>query len=307
MTEIADGITLIDTLLGGVPGRTTGYLVTGDRPAFVDPGPQTSAEHVVTTLRGAGLGPDDLAWIVLTHIHLDHCGGAGELAAAFPGATVVVHERGVRHMIDPARLVSASHVVYAEHAPMYGGMSPVPDTRVVAAPDGFRVDLGGGRALEMIATPGHARHHMSVLDPATGTVIAGDAVGAHLAGGGLYPTVPPADVDIPAGRASLARIRDWSPTVVSASHFGPVGDPQAAIAVADEQLAVMGEAALRGWLAGGGRDAIEREIERSLPLEPAVGSPESAEEWRRLAWYQNNFDGLVRWAESASAPPPDAA
>lgn len=306
MTDIADGITLIDTLLGGVPGRTSGYLVAGEAPAFVDPGAQTSAAHVVSSLRAAGLGPDDLAWIVLTHIHLDHCGGAGELAAAFPRATVVVHERGVRHMIDPARLVAASHVVYAEHAPMYGGMSAVPEDRVVAAPDGHRVALGGGRELEMIATPGHARHHMSVLDAATGTVIAGDAVGAHLAGGGLYPTVPPADVDIAAGRASLARLLAWAPQVVSASHFGPVGAPADAIAVADEQLAVMGEAALRGWLAGG-RDAIEREIERALPLEDAVGTAESAREWRALAWYQNNFDGLARWAEGAAATPPETA
>ncbi len=300
MTEIAAGITIVDTLLGGVAGRTSGYLVAGEAPAFVDPGPETSAEHVIATLRAAGLGPDDLAWIVLTHIHLDHCGGTGALAAAFPAATVVVHERGARHLVDPGRLVAASHVVYAEHAAMYGGLAPVPEHRVVTAPDGHRVPLGGGRELEMMATPGHARHHMSVLDAATGTVIAGDAVGAHLAGGGLYPTVPPADVDIPAGRTSLARLLDRAPTVVSASHFGPVGDPEEAIAIADEQLAVVGEAAMRGWRAGG-RGAVEREVERTLPLEPTVGTAASAREWRALAWYENNFDGLTRWAETASA------
>jgi glyoxylase-like metal-dependent hydrolase (beta-lactamase superfamily II) len=302
MTEIAPGLHLIDTMLGGTPRITSGYLVEGPSPALVDPGPETSAQVVVDTLRDAGLGPHDLAWIVLTHIHLDHCGGTGEVAAAFPDATVVVHGRGVRHLADPARLVAASHAVYGEHAGMYGGLAPTPAERITAAEDGRRIPVGPGRHLEMIATPGHARHHMSVVDHATGTVIAGDACGAHLAGGGVYPTVPPADVDLAEGRASIARIAALRPAVLSLSHFGPAGDPAEVLATADAQLAAMAEAVLRGYRSGG-ETGIVRELEAALPLERTVGGPGPAEWWHRLSWYENNIDGLRMWAEAQGAAP----
>jgi glyoxylase-like metal-dependent hydrolase (beta-lactamase superfamily II) len=303
MTEIAPGLRLIDTMLGGTPRITSGYLVGGDSPALIDPGPETSAQVVVDALRSAGLGPHDLAWIVLTHIHLDHCGGTGEVAAAFPDATVVVHPRGVRHLADPARLVQASHAVYGDHAAMYGGLAPTSPERIVAAEDGHRVPVGPGRALEMIATPGHARHHMSVVDHATGAVVAGDACGAHLGGGRIYPTVPPADVDLAAGRASLARIAALRPTVLSLSHFGPAGDPAEVIATADAQLAAMADAVPPGYREGG-ETGIVRALEAVLPLEATVGGSGPAEWWHRLQWYENNIDGLRMWAEAQEPDPP---
>src|ERR1700688_1521751 len=103
MTDIASGVHLIDTQLGGGQGLTSAYLIRGTQPALIDPGPETSASLLIGELHELGIGPEDLAWIVLTHIHLDHCGGTGALAAAFPGARVVVHERGARHLADPAR------------------------------------------------------------------------------------------------------------------------------------------------------------------------------------------------------------
>jgi glyoxylase-like metal-dependent hydrolase (beta-lactamase superfamily II) len=105
MTEIASGIKQVDTLLGGWERMTAGFLIAGPNPALVETGSQSSVPAVAAALKEAGLGPQDLRWIIVTHIHLDHAGGVGDLAKAFPSATVVVHENGARHLKDPSRLI----------------------------------------------------------------------------------------------------------------------------------------------------------------------------------------------------------
>lgn len=297
MHEIASGVVSIDTLLGGRPGITAAHLVTGPRPALVDTGAQTSVAAVRDALAELGLGPGDLAWIVLTHVHLDHCGGTGAIAAAFPEARVVVHRRGVRHLIDPARLVAGSRAVYAERAPLYGDLDPTPAERIDEAPHGHRVPVGPGRDLLMLETLGHARHHMSVLDEATGTVLAGDALGVRMGGGGLYPSLPPPDVDFAAAQASLARLAEVRPTTLAVSHFGAVPDPAEAIATAQDQYRRIEEAVRPAWRADPSREAVARAVERVLPFEETVGAPEALERWRSLGWADANIDGYVGWAE----------
>ncbi|MFN8109548.1 MAG: MBL fold metallo-hydrolase [Thermoleophilia bacterium] len=304
MTEIAPGITMLDAMLGGDPGLVSSYLVRGRDLAVVDPGPETSARGLIEQLTALGVGADDLAWIVLTHIHLDHCGGTGTLARAFPGARVVVFDRAARHIAEPQRLVEASQAVYGPLAPLYGGLEPTDAERVVPAADGHRIALGNGVELEMVGTPGHARHHMSVLELATGTLMAGDALGSHLLGGGLYPNTPPSDADPPTGRASLAKLRERAPTVISTAHFGPVGPPEEALDTADRQLATLGEIAIAGF-PNGGVEGVRAEMERRMPLEETVGDAESAAHWRRLRWYADNADGLAIWAKRALEPRAD--
>ncbi|MGH9103980.1 MAG: MBL fold metallo-hydrolase, partial [Acidimicrobiales bacterium] len=109
---IADGVIEIDTLLGGWERMTAGYLLTGSSPALVETGSQSSVPAVLEALSDLGVAPSDLASVVVTHIHLDHAGGVGDVAAAFPGATVSVHEKGARHLVDPARLVDSASRVY---------------------------------------------------------------------------------------------------------------------------------------------------------------------------------------------------
>lgn len=290
-------IAVIDTLLGGMEGVTAAYLVPGDAPALVDAGARTSAATVRDALAALGLGADDLAWIVLTHVHLDHCGATGILAAAFPRATVLVHRRGARHVVEPARLVAASARVYGARWSLYGGLDRTPPARVVAVDDGHRVDLGSGRTLTMIDTPGHARHHMAVVDERTGTVLAGDALGVRMGGGGLYPALPPSEIDLDAGDASLARLEALRPSRVSPSHFGDVDDPMEALALARRQLALVREAAE----AARGPEGLAAEIERRLPLAPTVGEGRPLELWRRLGWAEANIAGVAGWMGSGAA------
>ena len=292
---------MLDTLLGGMEGVTSVYLVAGDRPALVDTGARTTAQTVRDALAGAGVGPADLAWIVLTHIHLDHCGATGILARAFPGARVVVHGRGARHLSEPLRLVAGSAAVYGAQWSLYGGLDPTPADRIAAAGDGHRIPIGPGRDLVLRETLGHARHHMSVHDEATGTVMTGDAVGVRFPGGGLYPALPPPDIDLEAGDRSLAMLAALAPTSLCLSHFGPAPDPAETIALAREQLARAGEATRAAVADGGGTARIAAELDRLLPLETTVRDPAVVARWRRLAWADANVDGLAGWAASLPA------
>lgn len=238
MDQIAPGILQLDTLLGGMDRLTAGFLVDGPQPALVETGSQSSAETVLEELGAAGLGPQDLRWIIVTHIHLDHAGGVGDIAAAFPAATVVVHEQGARHLTDPSRLIDSASRVYGPLLDgLYGRMVPVPQERVVAARDGHRVDVGDGRALVMVDSPGHAKHHHAVLDEQTGTLMVGDAVGVKLPDiGELRPATPPPDFNLDQAAASLRRFRQLRPQRVVLTHYGTVPEPDATLAEAEDVL-----------------------------------------------------------------------
>lgn len=302
MDDFAPRIRIIDTKLGGRDGITACYLVQGDRVAIVDPGAQTSAQTVRDALTAEGIGPDDLYAIVLTHIHLDHCGGTGDLAAAFPQARVVVHGRGARHLADPERLVTASAAVYGDMADVYGGLAATPEERIDVAPDDHVVDLGGGVALRMLETPGHAFHHMSVLETGSGTLMAGDALGVELARGGLYPSTPPAAIDVAAGRASIARLKGLGAATVGVAHFAAptAADP---FAVADELWGRMGDAALAGFREGGAEGAAARVV-ADVPMQSAVTGDDARALWEWLGWHRDNLDGLAAWADRHENPPP---
>ena len=297
MVAVAENVTMIDTLLGGEEGITAAFLVAGESPALIDPGAETSADATAAGVAAAGLAPEDLAWIVLTHIHLDHCGATGRLVPRFPNARVVVHPRGARHLVEPERLVAGTAAVHGPAlAPLYGGLDAVPAERVISAPDGHQVPLGGGRHLRMLESPGHARHHHAILLEDCGFVVAGDAAGARLPGSGQHPVLPPPETDVTAARASVARIADLEPQAVAVTHFGLLDDPVAGLARADEQIATLGEAAQAAARAGAGdAEAIGREVDRALPLEATVGDPTMVERWRRLEWRRHCALGLEGW------------
>jgi glyoxylase-like metal-dependent hydrolase (beta-lactamase superfamily II) len=301
--QVAPGITMIDTLLGGAEGITAAYLLAAPSPALVETGAQTSAGTVLDALAAMGMAPDDLAWIVLTHIHLDHCGGVGDLAATFPKATVVVHRRGARHLADPDRLVSASAAVYGELAPLYGGLRAVPEDRIMAVEDGQLISLGGSRELVMLEALGHARHHMAVLDEATGTLMAGDALGVQFAGAGLYQALPPPDIDLDRSLATLRALAELTPETLLLGHFGPVPDAQEALAVATAQQAALAGPVRDAWR-GGGIDAVAAAVERVLPFAETVGEQAAIDRWTDLRWVENTVAGLADWAERMSEPPP---
>lgn len=288
----------IDTLLGGVPGMTGVHLVRGDQPALIDCGTQTSADAVVRGVEEAGIGPGDLAWIVLTHIHLDHCGASGDLARAFPRATVVVHPRGARHLADPSRLVAGTWAIYGRMAEAIGGLTPIDEARIIEAEDGHVVPIGPGRSLRAVWAPGHARHHMALLDEAEGVLFAGDAIGVTMGGGEIYPSIPPPEYDLDAALTTLTTLERLRPERVYMSHFGDPGDPGAAIDLGRRAQAAIGEAARAAHVvAPGDREAMREAVDAAWPPDAALATPGARTRWLAFGWFDNNMDGLLGMVE----------
>ena len=315
LDSLPAGVVGIDTRMGGVPEITAGYLIlTGERPALVETGPQRVAATVAEGVRRAGVPPEDLAYVVVTHIHLDHAGGVGDLVRAFPNATVVVHPAGAHHLSSPERLLASSSRVYGPLMDtVYGGLTPVERERIHAAEDGEALDLGRGRRLELLHAPGHAKHHMAAFEPDTGALFAGDAVGVLLpATGVLRPATPPSDFDRDLALRSLQAFRERDPAYLVLTHFGPIGPPGERLAEAEEKLRRWCETAERAALERPELDHIEAALRARFEQEegPQAAQPERYE---LLNSYRSNAAGLLRWiqrrqqAAAGEAPPATGA
>lgn len=240
------GIHTIDT--GYVrPRFDAAYLVVENgRGAFIDCGTNHSVPVLLAALDQAGLAPADVDWLILTHVHLDHAGGAGTLLRQLPNARLVAHPRAAPHMVDPARLVAGATAVYgeAEFARHYGELVRVPAERVVVAADGHVVDLAG-RPLRCIDTPGHARHHLCVWDARSRSWFTGDTFGLSYReldsarGPFILPTSSPVQFEPEAMQSSIARMLAAAPSAMYLTHFGRVEDVARLAAELHEQVDAM--------------------------------------------------------------------
>ena len=224
MTALGSDVFEIDTRMGGHAGITASYLIRGSKPCLVETGTARSAPLVIDSLLELGVDSEDLATIVVTHIHLDHAGGVGDLAAAFPNSTIVVHERGARHLVDPAKLVASAHRVFGSDMDrLFGDLLPTPADRIVTLGDIGTIDIGDGRHLDTFHNPGHASHHVGLLDNLTGDLYTGDAAGVYVPQtADVRPATPPPDFDLPLALSSLGRMRSAGAERLLFSHYGPV-------------------------------------------------------------------------------------
>src|SRR5262249_46016066 len=223
MNTLASGLSYIDLNFLGVPGViATAVLQGSGGVALVDPGPSSALPELRAGLERAGLSVADVRALLLTHIHLDHAGASGTLAAENPALRVFVHEIGAPHMVNPEKLLaSASRLWPGEMDRLWGEMRPVPADRLEVIKGGERI-AAGGRDLDVAYTPGHAPHHASHFSRDTGIACVGDTAGIRLpAGGFVMPATPPPDIDLDAWRVSLARIAAWRPQTLFVTHFGP--------------------------------------------------------------------------------------
>lgn len=238
LTALGNAITAIDTGMTGEQDLNAVYFIAGSEPTLIETGPGADGPVVRSALSRLGVAPEDLAHLVVTHIHIDHAGGAGALLHAFPRSTLWAHERGVPHLVDPTRLVASTARTYgpARMEAFFGHTAPVPSGRVRSIVDGDTISLGD-RSLSVVHTPGHASHHVAFHDDGSGAVFTGEAIGSYLPWGPAFrPALPPPEVDVDQALASIDRIASLSPTALLTSHFGPVASGDDACSLAKETI-----------------------------------------------------------------------
>jgi glyoxylase-like metal-dependent hydrolase (beta-lactamase superfamily II) len=283
------------------------------RVAVIDTGSNAALPSVLRALAQLALGVDAVDYVILTHIHLDHAGGAGAMMGAFPNAKLVVHPRGVRHMVNPARLMAATEEVYGRELArsLYGELVPVAAERVVATTDGLTLSIGG-RRLVCYDAPGHAKHHVVIHDSQAAAVFTGDTFGLsyrEMDVGGrafVFPTTTPSQFEPDELRRSVERILALQPEAVYLTHFSRIAPPEPLAADLLRRLERL--VAITRSAAVGAREAIEpriaTEIADFLLAEARRHGVRLADE-EVLALWRNDIDlnaqGLALWAKSAPA------
>ena len=211
--DYGHGICAVDSVYDRRLQTAIHLLVEGGRAAVIDTGTSHAVPHVIAALEARGVAPAQVDYVILTHVHLDHAGAAGQLMARFPNARLTVHPRGARHVVDPSRLLAATVAIYgaAQTRRIYGEILPVARERVIETPEGATLRLAG-RELLFLDAPGHARHHVVVRDGESGHVFAGDTFGLsyrELDQDGRqfsFPTTSPSQFDPPALHRSIDRM-----------------------------------------------------------------------------------------------------
>ncbi|HNQ04344.1 MAG TPA: MBL fold metallo-hydrolase [Thiobacillaceae bacterium] len=247
-------------------------LVERGRVALLDTGTRHCIPALLAELRALGLTPEDVEYIIVTHVHLDHAGGAGALMQICPRARLVAHPSGARHLVDPARLVAGTQAVYGEEAfqRLYGDIVPVAAERVLEAPDQYRLDFHG-RVLTFMDTPGHARHHFCMHDARSESVFCGDTFGISYrefdVGGRafIFPSTTPVQFDPLALHASIERILALEPEAAFLTHYGRVTNLEALAPRMHEFIDEWCELTLAAEGEGQARQsALEAALEKSL-------------------------------------------
>ncbi len=311
----AGGITALDVHYVRPALASSHLIFEGGRAAFVDTGTSLAVPRLLAALTEHGVGPDAVDYVFLTHIHLDHAGGAGELVRHLPRARVVVHPRGVEHLAEPSRLIKATRAVYGDAVfeRLYGDIVPIARERLLATAEDLRLELAG-RPFSFLHTPGHALHHVAIVDHGAKAVFTGDTFGISYREFDVdgrpfvFPTTTPSQFDPDQLKDSIARIAALRPAAVFLTHYGRI-TPVAATAVTlarhvdrlvDIAIGSADEPADRREQAIAARlyEFLDAELE-------AHGYRGSAADRRRLLRpdVELNAQGLVVWLERRARAP----
>lgn len=237
VTDLGHDLYLIDAYMHDEPERLACYLFDTPERVLIECGPSRSIGHLYDALESIGV--DDVAVMAVTHIHLDHAGGAGHFAQRFPKARIGVHHQGARHLVSPERLWDSAERIYTPQGmlDLWGRMEPIGEERLLVLDEGDRIPLGNGRAVEVMYTPGHAKHHIVFHEEETGAVMIGDSVGLAFPHGHLvHPNTPPPDFDPHLVVHQMERMAARDPAFLGFAHYGPDRTPQETLETAAERL-----------------------------------------------------------------------
>jgi glyoxylase-like metal-dependent hydrolase (beta-lactamase superfamily II) len=276
VTPLADGLWMIDLGFQNREGVIAAYLIReGDSLALIETGPTTTLPRLVAGIRAAGFEPADLRQILVTHIHLDHSGGAGVLLRQTPEAIVRVHPIGAPHLIDPARLLASATRLYGDRMEaLWGEVAPIPAERIEPLEDAMPFAVGG-RLLTAIYTPGHASHHVTYWDPETSIAFTGDVGGVRMAGTSyVCPPAPPPELDPEAWAVSVDKMRALRPGRLCLTHGGPFADADGHLAQIGPNLTEMRGLALGELRAGADAARLTAAIHELMAARIGTDDPE---------------------------------
>lgn len=267
LAELGDNIYQID-VHDQEPERTSCYLIAAEQVALIETGATPGAGYIKKALKKLDILPEKVDYIIVTHIHLDHAGGAGVMAEELPRARLYVHPRGARHLIDPTRLIAATKSIYGQkYDQLFGRVLPVPQERIHTPADGETLDLGGGRVLRFHYALGHAGHHFIIHDPTSRGIFSGDALGvrfkalSHLMGFNFtMPSTPPPEFDPHQMVETLDQAARLKPVYIYFAHFGRAEGAGRMLAGLKEQVDALIAVGQRIHAAGGGAAEIEKAI-----------------------------------------------
>lgn len=286
-------------------------IVEDGRVAFVDTGSNDSLPNALAALERIGLAPEAVDYVILTHIHLDHAGGAGLMMQAFPNAKLVVHPRGARHMAEPSKLVAGVTAVYgADYVKeVYGDITPIDPARIIEATDGMIISLAG-RPLECIDTPGHARHHICIIDRQANGIFTGDMFGLsyrELDVDGrqfIFPTTTPTQFEPEEMRASIKRLLAFEPEAMYLTHYSRLPDVQRQGAELLRHLDVLVALALARKDADGRHEKIRQAMSEYLLAELRAHGCTLGDDELLAIWETDlelNAQGLGVWLDSLAS------
>jgi glyoxylase-like metal-dependent hydrolase (beta-lactamase superfamily II) len=279
--EIAENIYLIDDQLYSIPGWGSVYLVNEEKKALIDTGPAASVGVVLDGMKRVGVKAGDIDYIVVTHVHLDHSGGAGVLVRKMPRAQVLVHHRGAKHLVNPAKLISSTLEVQGEEALLkHGEVVPIDGGRVKPVYDGDTLKLGGRQVLRFIDAPGHAWHELCIYESRNNGIFVGDAAGISLAESGiLLPDTPPPGFDAELSIDTLEKLMGLKATLIYFAHFGAREQAEKNLSLARGTLQAWGEMVSRAVEEGGFDTARERIMAQVLAQLKPIKKKEALYKW----------------------------
>ena len=293
LCEVAENIYLIDTEEGSIPRLTAAYLVNEGRKALIDAGCPNSASTILKGIQRLGVDPKEVSYIIITHIHLDHAGGAGTLVKEMPYAKVLVHPRGAKHLTDPTKLISsAMQVLSPEEMERYGLMNPVNPENVEVVDDNAVIELSSQQRLKVVYTPGHAHHHLSLYEERNKGLFAGDAIGEYVAEVEfLFVDTPPPSFDLTLALESIEKVTQLPLEILYFGHFGVSRKVEEILRVAQDKLKTWGEV-IRQAMKNSAGDPVETLKEFVYAeLEPIRGDGARHNIW--AAWATESVAGYV--------------
>lgn len=283
--DLTDRISLIDGYDMGIAERTGTYVIAEEQLTLIETGPSPSVQYILEGLAKLGYKLADVKYIIVTHIHLDHAGGAGLLMRDCPNAKLVVHAKGARHLSDPSRLIAGAKMVYGDRfSVLFDPIEAVPAERILVKGEGDYLDIGPGCQLEFWDSPGHANHHLAIVEPVSNGIFTGDTAGIHyaqLAKEGIefhLPSTSPNQFDPESMRSSISRMREGGYTRAFYGHFGMTEKPDAAFAQSLEWLDIFMEEAQAAASAGEGHTELAQRLNGMVKSSlSSLGVPEHHE------------------------------